>query len=107
MIYSIKYGEISKKWAHTWESEDKSRDPHEVLETEHEIVFTKYGSWIGFIHWAEEHCSDSIRVDWGSLAWKCKGKVLINLSREKPGSVPDVDLVDPEKTYGVVYTEIF
>ena len=107
MIYSIKYGEISKKWAITWESDDKSHDPHEVLETEHEIVFTKYGSWIGFIHWAEEHCSDSIRVDWGSLAWKCKGEVLINLSREKPGSVPDVDLVDPEKTYGIVYIEIF
>ena len=29
--------------------------------------------------WTSEHCTDEIQVDWGSYAWKCKGKEIIEL----------------------------
>lgn len=106
MVYDISYGEIKENWAQNWATTTKERDPFDVLEDTHCINFYDGSGWFGFHMWADKNCTDRIEIDWGSRAWKCKGKVLLELNGQYPGSVFDVDSVDPDKTYGVVFIEM-
>ena len=106
MIYQIYYGDICEKWAKNWGTENPDDNPFKVLENDHAIVPRLGEGWLGFHFWADECCTDRIEIDWGSRAWKCTGKALIDLSRKWPDSVYNVDSVDPDKTYGVVFIEM-
>ena len=105
MVYNIQYGKISEIWEKEWRSEDKDRSPYDVLHNGHGIVFPIGSGWLEFHYWADEHCTDRIEIDWGSRAWKCTGKELILLNEKYPGTVFEVDSIDPSETYGVVFIE--
>lgn len=95
------FGEISEAWEKEW---GKGHDPYDVLNKMYGIDgFFPDGSPFG---WTSEHCTDEIAVDWGSYAWKCKGKEIIELQNHS--SVSDdykIDSIEPDKTYGVVLIE--
>ena len=104
MVYSIEYGEICDAWEENWGN--AGDDPFHVLKERHGIRFSIGSGWFGFHLWADEHCTDRIEIDWGSRAWKCKGKELIDLDAEGSTEVYGIESVDPDKTYGVVFIEM-
>lgn len=104
MVYLIEYGEICEAWAENWGH--AGHDPFEVLKESHAIRYLDSSGWFGFQLWAYECCTDDIEIDWGSRAWKCKGKVLIDLAAKGSAEVNDIESVDPDKTYGVVFIEM-
>ena len=104
MDYCIEYGEICDAWAANWGN--ASDNPFHVLKESHTIRFEIGSGWLGFHVWADEHCTDRIEIDWGSRAWKCKGQELIQLDRDGSTEIYDVETVDLDKTYGVVFIEM-
>ena len=104
MDYLIEYGEICDAWEENWGN--AGGDPFEVLKERHGISFDIGSGWYGFHLWADKHCTDRVEIDWGSRAWKCKGKELIDLDGWGTTKVRDVESVDPDKTYGVVFIEM-
>lgn len=100
---SIFYGEISDAWELDW---GKGDDPFDVLKKQTCIDHFFFGG--GVFAWAEEHCTDEVKVDWGSYAWKCKGRDLIELNnRSSTEQDPAIAGLDPDKTYGVVLIEMY
>ena len=105
MEYCIYYGDISKEWAENWSEKNPNDNPFNILENRHRIAMDPSLGWLGLHLWADEHCTDRIEVDWGSRAWKCTGKELLELNKE--ADVYDSDSVIPERTYGVAFIEIY
>ena len=104
MEYWIYYGDIRDDWAKNWGKKNPNDDPFKVLENDHMIYPNPGAGWVGFLLWADEVCMENIKIDWGSQAWKCRGQDLIEL-KEK-ADIYEVDSVDPEKTYGIVFIEM-
>ena len=96
-------GEISEEWEKNWGEGD---DPFDVLKKSVSLDAFFLGG--GVFGWADKHCTDEVQVDWGSWAWKCKGKELIELNKRHPWCHrAEIEDMDPEKTYGVVLIEMY
>ena len=104
-MHHIYVGEISEEWQKNW---GKEHEPYDVLD----IMFcinAFFGSG-GEFYWTDKHCTDEVKVDWGSYAWKCKGKELIELlgtssfSEDFRGEVKTL-CIEQDKEYGVVFIE--
>lgn len=105
MVYSIRYGKIQERWEKDWGTHDSDDSPYDVLQNSHGIDFPIGSGWFGFHLWADEHCTDRIEIDWGSRAWKCTGKELLDLNEKHPGTVYEVESINPDEVYGVVFIE--
>ena len=104
MIYRIYYGEISDERLQNWNNGDD--DPFSVLKRNIDI---RYGlTWMDFIPWAGKQFSDEIKIDWGSRAWKCTGKDILQAAEEN-GYIDfeEIDKVVPGAVYGVVFIEMY
>ena len=102
MKNDVRYGVISEKSASNWGSE---HDPFEVLAEWKELRIGFSGD--GIFSWANEHCTDEVQVDWGSYAWKCRGKDLIELTQDESNYVEDAEGINPDGIYGVVFIEMY
>ncbi len=96
------YGELSEEWEKNWGEGD---DPFKVLKEDHGLSCGPVN--VDVFGWANKHCYDEVQVDWGSYAWKCKGSDLIELHNSSEASyVYDIETVESDKTYGVVFIEL-
>ena len=96
-------GELSEEWEKNWGA---GNEPFDVLKKMICIdgFFPSEHGW----SWTNKYCTDEVQVDWGSWAWKCKGRALIELNGNSSSSHDEMlEALDPEKTYGVVLIEIY
>ena len=103
MDYCFYYGVISETGKTVWD--DAEMSPFDILEKNKHIDI--HSSWIDAFGWARKNLWDEVQVDWGSFAWKCIGKELLQLKDNKPCcDIDDLDGIEPEKEYGVVFIEM-
>ena len=103
MYYKICYGEISETGRKVWEQEDVS--PFDVLIENNEVLFDD--SWPGFLGWARKKLHDEVQVDWGSFAWRCTGRDILQLKEDRPRcSIGAYENIEAEKEYGIVFIEM-
>ena len=103
MEYRIYYGEITAKGEGAWNKKETS--PFAILEKD--LTFSFPDSWVGFLAWARSELRDEVQVDWASFAWKCYGKDLQELKKNRPNcEIESYDEIEPEKEYGVVFIEM-
>ena len=62
------------------------------------------GGW-DFLFIADELFTDCVQVDWGSFAYKCTKEQLIELTRKTKCAISGIELLKPEKIYGIVFIE--
>ena len=103
MDYRFYFGEISDTGRKAWD--DMEMSPFDVLKKNRHIDL--HASWLDAMSWARRNLHDEIQVDWGSFAWKCTGKDLLDLKKNKPScDIESYDDIDPDKEYGVVFIEM-
>lgn len=64
----------------------------------------RLGGW-DFLFIADELFTDCVQVDWGSFAYKCTKEQLIELTRKTKCAISGIELLKPEKIYGIVFIE--
>ena len=101
MQFEVYYGEISDARKLNWDNGEEN--PYDVLK--HNYTIKPAQNWMEFLHWAEKNLSDEIQIDWGSYAWKCKGKVIKRIRYISYGYIKDLENVVDDQEYGVVFIE--
>ena len=89
MMSSIFYGEIKEDRLNTWKENNR---------------IERLGGW-DFLFIADELFTDCVQVDWGSFAYKCTKEQLIELTRKTKCAISGIELLKPEKIYGIVFIE--
>ena len=103
MDHRFYYGTITETGKKAWD--DVEMSPFDILEKNRDINLR--ASWLDAFGWARKNLRDEIQVDWGSFAWKCTGKNLLQLKEDKPRSdIEDLEMIEPDKEYGVVFIEM-
>lgn len=96
---SIFYGEIKEDRLNTWK---ENKNPYDILADNNRIE--RLGGW-DFLFIADELFTDCVQVDWGSFAYKCTKEQLIELTRKTKCTISGIELLKPEKIYGIVFIE--
>ena len=99
MMSSIFYGEIKEDRLNTWK---ENKNPYDILADNNRIE--RLGGW-DFLFIADELFTDCVQVDWGSFAYKCTKEQLIELTRKTKCTISGIELLKPEKIYGIVFIE--
>lgn len=99
MMSSIFYGEIKKDRLNTWK---ENKNPYDILADNNRIE--RLGGW-DFLFIADELFTDCVQVDWGSFAYKCTKEQLVELTRKTKCVISGIELLKPEKIYGIVFIE--
>ncbi len=95
---SLYYGKIKPERLATWNDND---NPYDILEERKEIV-----PKMGFeLYTASKICSDEIKVDWGSFAYKCTKSQLRELEEKCRIKIDGLDELDDNVVYGLVWIE--
>ncbi len=102
MLSNVGYGALSEEWAGNWGYGD---DPFKVL-AEWKGLRIGFDD-CGVFGWTSVHCTDEVQVDWGSYAWKCRGSELIELAQRESNYVENIEGINPERIYGVVFIEMY
>ena len=102
MDYYIFYGKMSDEGKSAWKGNEVS--PFNILITNYHIECP--GGWTDFLSWARRNLHDEVRVDWGSMAWKCTGKDLQILKECKRCEIESFSEIDPEEEYATVFIEM-
>lgn len=95
---SLYYGEIKPERLKTWFD---NHDPYDILVERIEISPKLHFQ----LNYANQMCSDEVKVDWGSFAYKCSKEQLLKLSEKCHLDIKGIDELDDEKTYGLVWVE--
>lgn len=103
MDYYIFYGELSDEGKSAWNGNEVS--PFNMLVVNNHIECR--GGWTDFLSWTRRNLHDEVRVDWGSMAWKCTGEDLRDLKEHTTKcEIESYDEIEPEKEYGIVFIEM-
>lgn len=100
MMSSIFYGEIKEDRLNTWK---ENKNPYDILADNNRIE--RLGGW-DFLFIVDELFTDCVQVDWGSFAYKCTKEQPIELTRKTKCAISGIELLKPEKIYGIVFIEI-
>ena len=92
-------GEIKEDRLNTWK---ENKNPYDILADNNRIE--RLGGW-DFLFIADELFTDCVQVDWGSFAYKCTKEQLIDLTRKTKCVISGIELLKPEKIYGIVFIE--
>lgn len=95
---SLYYGEIKPERLETWNT---NSDPYDILVERHEIS----PKLLFQLHYAERICSDEVKVDWGSFAYKCTKNQLQQLEETCKLKIEGLDDLEDGKVYGLVWIE--
>ncbi len=95
---SLYYGEIKPERMETWNT---NNDPYDILIERHEIC----PKLLFQLHYAERICSDEVKVDWGSYAYKCTKNQLKQLEEACKLKIEGLDNLEDDKVYGLVWIE--
>ena len=97
-------GELTDYARENWKTME---EPFNVLQTEHKEQLWGV-DWIEFRGWADVHFKEEVQVDWGSFAWKCDKKGIIEMYEHFGLEIPEfIEQLDPDKEYGAVMIEMY
>lgn len=95
---SLYYGEIKLERLATW---NDNHDPYDILVERHEIT----PKLLFQLRYAEKICSDAVKVDWGSFAYKCTKKQLQELAEVAKLNIEGIENLKDDVIYGLVWVE--